>query len=80
MIKDPRITQPMVRSGAYFGRRGRFELLSNWHYKKHFLGTRNYRLKAETQQIMISSRNGFHIGLKEWRSYLTKKFWRKLMI
>ena len=80
MTRDLKITQHMGKSGAYFGRRGTTELLFNWLHKIYLLGTRNYRLKAETQQIMISSPNGFHIGLKEWQSYLTKKFWRKLMI
>ena len=80
MTRDLRITQPMERSGAYSGRRGMTELLLNCLHKIYLLGTRSYRLKAETQQIMISSPNGFHIGRKGWRSYLTKKFWRKLTI
>merc|ERR1719264_2319095 len=64
LTRDLRITQPMERSGAYFGRKG----------------TRSYRPKEEMQQITISSRSGFRIGPKGCRSYLTKKFWRKLMI
>merc|ERR1719430_1837878 len=59
LTRDRRITQPMERSGAYFGRKG----------------TRSYRPKVEMQQITISSPSGFRTGPKGWRSYLTKKFW-----
>merc|ERR1719264_2333105 len=64
LTRDLRITRLMERSGAYFGRKG----------------TRSFRLKVEMQQITISSPSGFRIGPKGYRSYLTKKFWRKLMI
>ena len=56
------------------------EFIWNRPCKMYFLGTRSYRLKVEMQQITISSPSGFRIGPKGYRSYLTKKFWRKLMI